>query len=459
LTAEIGLRSPGEVNKVGERNCLLLTYQEEGDETIYGLVVDCGQKIPTGSRDTRDQHHDDRLASQYCPDFTQMEGITIVGVLISHKHRDHVGALEEFLRIYDVPVVCSLSTLNFIKWGLLRGETGSLKGITDKNVKLGPFEVTSFPVLHSTDGCLGFVISAGGVNVFYSGDIKIPATLHPDEAVPDGYKMYTRELQAVGRIGIDYMVLDSTNADEQGYAGIEEDVVPVIEDIIRENARGRVFLSLLSSNEERERNIIAQARRQGRAVYVAGSSLQRMLRIAGVGRWTPLYYRTAEDMPEDCVVLCTGCQGEPKSFLDKLAMGALGYPLDIGPLDVLALLSDTIPLPEIETQVQEMTEGLSGPGFFRKIYLTPATPHMTSRGADIVYVEGHVSGHGKEEDLRTVLRFIKPRYLIAYHGTPEKKGRLAEIAARSGIPVFELAEGVTLSLPRLYGELQKARQA
>lgn len=462
MTAEIGVFSPGTTDKIGERNCLVLTYQKEREATIYGLVVDCGMKIPGGSLDASGQYRQERLTPEHYPDFKQMEGIKIVGVLITHKHIDHVGALGEFLKLYDVPGMCSPSTLTFVKGSrslLPRGTNSLKKWTTDKNVTFGPFEITSFPVLHSTDGSLGFVISAGGVNVVFSGDIKTPTTLSATEAVLDRYRMYMRALKDVGAMKIHTLVLDSTNSDEPGYAGIEEDVVPVIERIIGENPGGRVYLSSFSSLEERSRNSIREAHRQGREVYVAGSSLQTMLELSGIRGWKPLYRKTFGNMPDDCVILCTGHQGEPNAFLAKLAREGLGYGLDIRPSDALALLADTIPLPELQTQVQEMVLVLSEPGFFRKIYLTPDTPRIVSRGAEIVYVDGHVTGHGKEENLRSVLRIIKPRYLIPYHGTLPKKERLGEIAARLGIGILELVENETLVLPQAREEIQKARQA
>lgn len=419
------------IDAVGDRNCLLLSYGKDA------IVLDCGQKIPLHSpeevlaNENGNGDGNNVLGDEYYPDFSKMRGFNILAVLVSHGHLDHIGGLGRFMEFYpDSPIVTSRFTLDVIRGKLLQESRGRF-GAWDRNesTQFGPFEIRRFPVLHSIPGSSGFLISVGGKNIVYTGDIKTPGILGRDEDYRR-YNFYYEALQEVGDSGVDFLISDATNADEPGYAGTEERVYPAINRIVRE-ARGRVFIALVSSNVKRIQNIIRIAKKSQRQVYAAGYAMREFLRMAGAHSYIPVS-RTARYMfvPPDAVFVVTGSQGEAGSFLDRLSrmdFEALGFNPGISSLDSLVISADTIPIREIGERFKGMAGDLSS--MFGRVFLTYDTPEIRSRGARIERIRDlHVTGHGKQGDFGEVLERVGPKVVIPFHAELRRRKVMADFA-------------------------------
>src|SRR3989344_1908980 len=413
------LTSLGELNAVGERNCLSIEHPKGA------ILLDFGIKVPFGQQNSADSGF---LPDEFYPDMAKVTKLLkdgrLLAVLESHGHLDHAGGYDRLLSAGVCPLtLASTFTSEVIRQKILRGSGVNLKFATATEASVGPFSVTRFPALHSIPGSSGFFVEADGIGVLYTGDIKTGVLARGKSA--EKYSFYTDSLKSFGG-AVKYLILDCTNVYEEGYAGIEEDVALEIEKILGENPKSRVFISLISSNVLRIKNIIRAASVWGRPVYVGGASIREILRIAQRRTgWKTLDRFSAEVLPQNAVVIVTGCQGESGSFLSSISSGTLKMNLRVRGEDALVISSDTIPMPEIEHSFSSMITALSG--IFGKIYLPNATPAFKSMGARLIRRENlHVSGHGKLGDLREIMRALKPEVVIPYHGELERRRRMAE---------------------------------
>lgn len=302
------------------------------------------------------------------------------------------------------------------------------------SVSLGPFEVTRFPVLHSVPGSQGFKVRVGGKTIVYTGDIKTPGLKSADKR----YKHYLDYLKSIGEAGVDFLIQDSTNIRETGYAGTEDTVWWALNRIIKEESGKRVFITLISSNVARLKNIISLARRYDRKVYIAGPALTNILHLARVDGWQSLTKNSVQFLPKDAIVIVTGSQGEPNSFLGRLSRDELDFlpkevreggenPL-VGIGDTLVMSSDPIPVPEVEKNFYPMIKDLSG--MVGKIYITHDTDWFESFGAKVERKDGlHVSGHGKQGDIRDIVTMLDPRIVVPVHAERERREKMARFVA------------------------------
>lgn len=443
----IKITALGGVNAVGEKNCVLLTCGNDG------VLFDCGQRIPKNGDDY-----------DIYPDLSGLPEVNLRGVLVSHGHLDHIGGLVAlFKRNPTTPIVSSSFTLRVIAHHLLKEQQGVLSAWDkQEELSLGPFRIKRFPVLHSIPGSSGFLVSVDGKNIVYTGDIKTPGASFPPSS-EEKYEIYTNALSEIGGMGIDALIQDSTNIREFGYAGIEERVYASLRRAIQANPSVRVFVSLISSNVARARSIIKIARVNTRKVYVAGSSLKSFFHIAGIDGWHSLDAGSCRFMPDDAVVIVSGSQGEgmganhrgvenseddkqQASFLAALAMGELDIPLNIGRADTLVISSDTIPLPHIERNFSEMMTVLAG--MFGKIYVPPDAHWFEKGGAEVRRdTTLHLSGHGKQDDIRDILALTRPKLLIPFHADRARREVMANFAEQKlGIKSLMLETGKSETL-------------
>lgn len=447
--SKLKITALGGVDAIGEKNCLLITYGQDA------VLLDCGQKVGSSqpespgdvdgisndeaqdeldsSRDSRRRYIDEEYEMSNFPDFSRLSNLNVRSVLLTHSHKDHLGALPGLLRRHpDIVVVGSEFTLKAAREFVSRYGPGPL-GFQDDcfSVSLGPFEVTRFPVLHSVPGSQGFKIRVGGKTIVYPGDIKTPGLRSADKR----YKHYLDHLRSVGEAGVDFLIQDSTNIRESGYAGTEEIVREALNRIIEKESGKRIFITLISSNVARLKNIISLARRYDRKVYIAGPALTNILHLARVNGWQSLTKNSVRFLPEDAIVIVTGSQGEPNSFLGRLSRDELDFlpkeareggenPL-VGIGDTLVMSSDPIPVPEVEKNFYPMVEDLSG--MVGKIYITHDTDWFESRAAKVEREDGlHVTGHGKQNDIRDIIRIIDPKIVIPFHAELERREEMAK---------------------------------
>lgn len=413
LSRSIRLVPLGGLGEIG-MNCLAL----ESDEGI--LLIDCGVTFP----------HSDIGIDVFHPDFSYIESRRerLLGVVITHGHEDHIGALPYLLKRADVPV-----------WGpehalTLARERLAERGFDLRHLRLntmvpraryviGPFTVEPVRVTHSiTDACALILRTPAGI-VVHTGDYKF------DPSPPDGETTDLERLEQIGNEGVRLLLSDSTNIDAPGTSGTERTVGTAIDRLVAD-AQGRVVLGLFSSNVQRLRMIGDIARRYRRRICLLGRSVHTHVRVASqCGRL---------DWPSDLLVNSDAAQAVPRSGLMVLASGTQGEPvaalwrlsdwehpaLRLDPDDRLVLSSRIIPGNE--------------PSVFRMMgkFLRRGI-EVRSRISD---PDIHVSGHAHRDEQKRMYELIRPRSFIPVHGTLHHLYRHAGFAKQWGANDVIVAE-------------------
>ena len=406
----------GGVGEIG----LNMTVLECGDDI---LVIDAGLMFPDAEMLGVDI---------VIPDFSYLTDNKkrIRGVVLSHAHEDHIGALPFLLREIKVPVYGTRLTLGFVREKLKEHGLDSevqLNSVRPRDiVDLGCFRVEFIRVTHSiVDGC-GFGITTPVGRVVHTGDFKI------DPTPVDGEVMDLRTFAEYGDKGTLVLLSDSTNASQGGYTFSEKEVRRGLEDIFG-RARGRIVVATFASNIHRVQQIIDVAVMYNRKVILNGKSMIANAQIAldlGSLKIPPdTWHRidALKTLPDDQIVMITtGSQGEPMSALSRMAANEHKH-FQIKKGDTIVLSSKMIP------------------GNERGI--TRIINHLFKRGAEVFYEkvsEIHVSGHASKEELKLMLSLIKPRYFIPVHGEYRHLVYHAQLARKVNIPeenIFILENG------------------
>ncbi len=357
------------------------------------------------------------------------------GIVITHGHEDHTGALPYLLMDLNVsvPIYSSKLTLGFIEGKLAEHNIKpQLQEVRNGDtIKLGVFALTFFSMTHSIPAAFGVFFKTPAGTVLHTGDFKLDQT--PIDGVTPNYNA----INAFGAAGVDLLLSDSTNATVPGFTGSEAAVGPTLRHIIK-NAKGRVFVASFSSHIHRLQQVCDASVAVGRKVVVTGRSMVTNTKVARqLG-----YLNIADDniidaydvdrIPDDrIVVLCTGSQGEPLSALARMANGE-HKSLSIRSSDTV-IISAT-PVPGNEKSVTSIINALSKVG---------CDIHDKSNGLV------HVSGHGSQEELKLVMAMTKPSYFMPVHGEAMHLRAHAKLAEQMGIPaknIFVMDNGDTLEM-------------
>jgi ribonuclease J len=417
------------------KNMLVLEY---GDAL---LVVDTGLMFPD----------DDMLGIDLVlPDFSYVveNRERLLGILITHGHEDHVGALPYLLKQVEVPVFGTRLTLALVNAKLgehgLQGKVSLNEVSPAKQLRLGPFSVDFLEVSHSIPDAVGLAIRTPVGTVVHTGDFKL------DQTPIDGRATAMQRFAEFGREGVLLLLSDSTNADNPGYTKPESSVGQQLESIFA-LARGRIIVASFASHIHRIQQIIDTTARHGRSLAIIGRSMVKNVNIA-----QNLGYLTVPEgliirphdialLPPECVtVLSTGSQGEPLSALARMA--ARDHP------SVEIMRGDTViisarPVPGNETSVYRTIDRLFAAGA-RVIY-------ESSAGV-------HVSGHASTEELKVMLNLVKPKFFMPVHGEHRHLYFHAELARAVGIPhenIFLMENGDVLELTADHAEITGKVQA
>jgi ribonuclease J len=406
----------GGVGEIG----LNMTVLECGDDI---MVIDAGLMFPDAEMLGVDI---------VIPDFSYLvdNKDRIRGVVLTHAHEDHIGALPFLLREIKVPVYGTRLTLGFVREKLKEHDLDSeaqLIPVRPRDVvELGCFRVEFIRVTHSiVDGCgLGITTPVG--RVVHTGDFKI------DPTPVDGEVMDLRTFAEYGDKGTLVFLSDSTNASQGGYTFSEKEVRRGLEDIFG-RARGRIVVATFASNIHRVQQIIDVAVMHNRKVILNGKSMIANAQIAldlGYLRIPPDTWHRIDALkilPDDQVVMITtGSQGEPMSALSRMAANEHKH-FQIKKGDTIVLSSKMIP------------------GNERGI--TRIINHLFKHGAEVFYEkvsEIHVSGHASKEELKLMLSLIRPKYFIPVHGEYRHLVYHAQLAKKVNIPeenIFILENG------------------
>ncbi len=342
------------------------------------------------------------------------------GIVLTHGHEDHIGALPYVLKRINAPVYATPLTMGLVEHKL---EEFGLIGTTERNVvstdeafDIGPFQVEAFAMCHSIADAVGLAIDTPAGLIIHSGDFKI------DPAPIDGRLSDLDKIAAIAAKGVIALLSDSTNVEVAGATSSESTVGPELEKIFNE-APGRVFVSTFSSSIHRIQQVLNVAGKLGRRVALVGRSMVSNARIAAERGYLDVPpdvlvdIKDMDGIPDNQVtVVSTGSQGEPMSAMSLMAAERHKY-LKLKPADVVVFSSRFIPGNEraINSMINEFCR----------------------RGARVLYEKVapvHVSGHAAQEELRTMLRVVRPRCFIPIHGEFRHLSRHGLMAVEEGVP-------------------------
>jgi ribonuclease J len=366
------------------------------------------------------------------PDFSYLidNRDRIRGVVLTHGHEDHIGALPFLLKEIDVPIYGTRLTLGFVKEKLREHDldaTARLVPVRPRDVvELGCFRVEFIRVTHSIVDGVGLGITSPVGRVVHTGDFKI------DPTPVDGEIMDLRTFAEYGDRGTLVLLSDSTNASKGGYTFSEKEVRRGLEDIFG-RAKGRIVVATFASNIHRVQQIVDVAVMHNRKVILNGKSMIANAQIAldlGYLRIPPdTWHRidALKALPDhEIVMITTGSQGEPMSALSRMAANEHKH-FQIRKGDTIVLSSKMIP------------------GNERAI--ARVINHLFKHGADVFYEkvsEVHVSGHASKEELKLMLSLVRPKYFIPVHGEYRHLIYHAQLAKKVNIPeenIFILENG------------------
>ncbi len=352
----------------------------------------------------------------------------LIGIVLTHGHEDHIGALPYLAEDLGVPLYATAFTA-----GLIRGKLEE-EGNADRvklHVKrpgepfdLGPFGVQFVPMSHSIPEASALLIDTPYGRIFHTGDWKL------DAAPVLGNPATTEQLAAIGDAGILALVCDSTNVFNPEASGSESDVLLGLMDTIGK-AKGRVLVTSFASNAARLHTLGEVARETGRALCVQGRSLDRILKVARATGYLKNFPETidaeaAMRLPRNKVlIVATGGQGEERAALGRVANGQHPISLDAG--DTVVFSSKQIPGNEVA--IGRIQNQLAAKGVVM----------VTDRQAHV-----HVSGHPGRPELAQMYRWMKPEVLMPVHG---EMRHLMEQAR------FGLSEGVPQALVQTNGDI------
>ena len=351
-------------------------------------------------------------------DFIEKQPERLAGIVLTHGHEDHIGALPYLAEDLKSPLYATPFTA-----GLIRGklEEEGLTGIVKLNIverggslELGPFRVTFVALSHSIPEGNGLLIETPFGNIFHTGDWKI------DDSPVIGEAPSNAAMRAVGDAGILALVCDSTNVFQDKASGSEEGVHAGLRAQV-EQAKGRVMVTTFASNAARLQTIGRVATETGRKLCIAGRSLERILRVAQTTGYVrdfppPISFDEAMRSPRsEVLIIGTGGQGEPRAALGRIASGSHELKLRDG--DTVIFSSRIIPGNEVA--IGRIMNQLSELGVR---IVTEKQSHV------------HVSGHPGRPELVQMYEWVRPEIVVPVHGEQRHMAEHARLALASGVP-------------------------
>lgn len=392
------------------------------------VVVDCGLAFP----------EDDMLGIDLViPDTTYLEENIdrVRGLVITHGHEDHIGAIPYVLQKINIPVYGTKLTMALIENKL--EEHAMIDNVTrhvvsfGESVSFGRLKVEFIRTNHSiTDACALAITSPVGV-VVHTGDFKV------DYTPVFGDPIDLARFAELGKQGVLALLCDSTNAERPGFTNSERTVGRALDNIFSDHAKSRILVATFSSNVDRVQQIIDAAARYGRKVVLEGRSMRNIINTAiEIG-----YVRIPEgilidisqirDYPDEkTVIITTGSQGESMAALSRIATN-MHKMVSIKPGDVVVFSSN--PIPGNEKAVFKVINELS------------------MKGAEVIFQDTHVSGHACQEEIKLIYTLTKPKFAIPVHGEHRHLMAQRGVAIDVGVPkenVMILSNGQVLELDR-----------
>ena len=432
ISMPVSIYALGGLGEVGKN-----MYCIENEETI--IIIDCGVRFPGVEFPGIDY---------VVPDFTHLKNNRnkVKALFITHGHEDHIGGIPFLVKSLNIPVIYAPR----LAAALIRNKFEEMR-LTDKLplieyddstvVKVDLFKVSFFRVTHSIPDSFGVVVDTPEGRIVSTGDFKVDLT-------PIGPDINLTRMAELGREGVNLLLSDSTNAENEGYTPSEKNVFDAIDDVFNK-ASGRLIISTFSSNISRIQQICEVAYAHNRKIVIVGRSMEKAMEIArsyGYIKMPDDMFITTEEVKNfrsnQIVVICTGSQGEPMAALSRIASGE-HKDIHIAPGDTVVFSSSAIP----------------GNG----IMIDHVVNQLTRCGADVVtnsiLNDIHSSGHPSKQELRLVLKIFKPLYFMPMHGEYRMLLIHSQIANEVGVPLencFVLDNGDVLILSK--GKVKRGYQ-
>ena len=389
-TGKLKIAMLGGLYEIG-KNIAVIEYEDEI------LVVDCGLGFPD----------DDMLGIDLViPDITYLveNQEKIKGIILTHGHEDHIGALPYVLQQISPPVYGTPLTIGILEVKLQEHQYEIKPDLNvvraGQKIKLGCFEVEFINVNHSIPDAVCFSIKTPLGMIIHSGDFKIDLT------PVDSPMIDLPRIGELGNEGVLLLMCESTNAERPGYTPSERTVGASLDSIFFKNADKRISIATFSSNVHRVQQIINTSEKYGRKVVINGRSMQNIVSVAMELGYMHAAEGTLIDItdikkynPEQLTIVCTGSQGEPMSSLYRMAFSDHSR-IELSNNDVVVISANAIPGNEklVNNIINEL---------FRK-------------GVSVIYdaivSDVHVSGHACQEELKTMHALTKPKYFMPIHG-------------------------------------------
>jgi ribonuclease J len=394
---------------LGEVGKNMMAY--EFDHQI--LVVDTGIMFP----------ENDMLGVDYIiPDYEYLRARAdkVLGIVITHGHEDHIGAIHHVLNDIPAPVYATPLTRGLIEGKLARHNSSSRGQLhtveAGRSIQLGPFKVEFFHICHSIPDAVGLGITTPAGLVVHMSDFKF------DHTPVDGWPTDYAKLSEFSQRGVDLLLSDSTNAERPGWTPSEMVIGPAFDKVFAE-AKGRVIIATFASLISRIQQVADAAGRHGRKMALAGVSMIDNVKIArNLG-----YLEIPDELlvpieqalnmqNHKVVIMCTGSQGEPSSVVGRLSTGT-NRQFDLKDGDTVVLSSH--PIPGNEESISKTIN------------------RLIRRGANVIYdgiAAVHVSGHASQEEQKFLFNLVRPKHFMPIHGELRQLTRHAALAEEVGIP-------------------------
>ena len=424
ISMPISIYALGGLGEVGKN-----MYCVENDESL--IIIDAGVRFPGVELPGIDY---------IIPDFTHLKNNRnkIKALFITHGHEDHIGGIPFLLQTVNIPVIYAPRLAvalikNRLEEYRLSDRVKIMEYDSNTVVNVDSFRVSFFRVTHSIPDSFGVVVDTKEGRIVSTGDFKIDLT-------PIGPDMELNRIAQLGNEGVDLLLSDSTNAENEGYTPSEKNVLDSIKEVF-ENAQGRLIISTFSSNISRIQQICEVAVTMNRKIAIVGRSMEKAVEISRGFGYIKVpdnsfinvadirLYKNAE-----ILILCTGSQGEPMAALSRIA-GGEHKDVHIQPGDTVVFSSSAIP----------------GNG----IMIERVVNQLSRAGADVVtnsiLSDIHSSGHPAKQELRLMLKLMKPKYFMPMHGEYRMLRIHSELAATVGVPLensFIMDNGDSLTLSR-----------